>query len=514
MDELFIDEFKKRLNDIHGESDVWRLKREVASKLKLSRMPKNGEILEELQLDERLSSILKMKPTRQLSGVSVVSVMTKPYPCPQGTCIFCPGGVKMNTPQSYTGHEPAAMRAAMNNYDPYLQVQARLKHYLFLGYRPEKIEVIVMGGTFTALPKDYRDNFVTEIYRALNDFPKVSDEKRSLEEEKKINETASHRCVTFTVETKPERCKGGDIKELLDYGVTRVEIGVQSIYNEVLIKNNRGHTIEDAINATKLLKDNAFKVGYHIMLNLPFSDVDKDKETIRSIYEDERFKPDTLKIYPTLVIKGTALYKMWEAGQYKSYPLDDIIGLIEYAESTAPPWLRIMRIERDIPSTFVEGGVKITNLRQKVLEKMDKENKKATDIRSREVGRVKMIRKPDIVENRINYRASGGDEIFLSIDDKSNDAIIGLLRLRIADGAKEGLVRELHVYGLQNPLSEEIEGAFQHHGFGKQLLSRAEEITRNEYSLRKIKVISGVGAREYYRKLNYKFEDPYMVKEL
>ncbi len=514
MDKEFIEKFRNEFGNIDDKEDISKLKRKIAAALKLSQLPKNGEILSEISNVDK-PSLLKMKPTRQLSGVSVLAIMTKPYPCPHGTCIFCPGGVRVNTPQSYTGYEPAAMRAAMNHYDPYLQAQARLKQYKFLGYEPEKLEIIIMGGTFTTLPKDYRDNFIASIYKALNDFPYEQNTKADLETEKIRNENAKYRCVILAIETKPERCSQDDINQLLNYGVTRVEMGVQSIYNDVLLKNNRGHTIQDVIKSTKLLKDNAFKLGYHIMLGLPFSDIDKDLETIKHIYEDEDFKPDSLKIYPTLVIRGTALYKMWERGDYKSYNIDDIVNLIAYAEINAPRWLRIMRIDRDIPSNLIEDGVKITNLRQMVLEKIEKEGKKANDIRSREIGRVKIKKDMQINMHRINYRASKGDEIFLSIEDDANDAIVGILRLRIPDGLKEGLVRELHVYGYQQNLSSEnIDGSFQHRGFGKQLLSEAERIVRDEYSIKKIKVISGVGVREYYKKLNYKFENNYMVKEL
>lgn len=512
MDREFINRFQQEAQYIRNSSDISKLKRKIAAELRLKQLPKNGEILSEIGKD---FSLLKMKPTRQLSGVSVLAVMTKPYPCPHGTCIFCPGGVKINTPQSYTGHEPAAMRAAMNNYDPYLQAQARLKHYRFLGYDPEKLEVIVMGGTFTTLPKDYRDNFIASIYKAINDFPNTVQSNADLETEKLRNERAKYRCVILAIETKPERCSQDDINQLLQYGVTRVEMGVQSVYNDILLKNNRGHTIEDVIDSTKRLKDNAFKVGYHIMLNLPFSDIDKDLETINRIYNDENFKPDALKIYPTLVIKGTALYKMWQNGQYKSYNIDDIVNLIAYAEINAPRWLRIMRIDRDIPSNLIEDGVKITNLRQAVIEKIEKDGKKANDIRSREIGRVKLTNKMQINMHRINYRASKGDEIFLSVEDDANDAIIGILRLRIPDNSREGLVRELHVYGYQLPVSSTGDpDSFQHRGFGKQLLAEAENIVRNEYSIRRIKVISGVGVREYYRKLNYKLENNYMIKDL
>ncbi len=492
-------------------------KRKISAELGIREMPKNSEILASLKEEERswLSTSLASKPVRTMSGVSVVALMTKPYDCPHGTCIFCPGGTKINTPQSYTGFEPAARRAAANSYDPYLQIQARLKHYLFLGYHPQKVEVIVIGGTFTTLPKDYREEFMTQIYRAMNDFPisKVG-KKSSLHEEKKKNEIAGVRCVALAVETKPERCRAEDINDMIDYGVTRVEIGMQSIYDDVLERNNRGHTIKDVKDATRRLKDRAFKVDYHVMLNMPFSDIDKDRESLKAIWNDEELRPDAIKIYPTLVIKGTALYKMWVAGKHKVYPLDDVINLIAEAEINSPKWLRIMRVDRDIPSNLIEDGVKSTNLRQLVLERIKNMGRKPNDIRSREIGHVELSEDPELRMRREDYRASVGDEIFLSVDDIANDAIVGFLRLRIPNDKSEALVRELHVYGEQKTIDGKIKSGFQHNGVGKALLAEAEKIAANEYSMRSVKVISGVGVREYYRKLGYNLEDNYMVREL
>jgi elongator complex protein 3 len=501
-----------RITDKHS---LLAEKRRICAYLGLTDVPKNGEILSVLDKKyiTKFAGILKSKPVRTLSGVTVVALMTKPFDCPHGVCLFCPGGTKFNTPQSYTGFEPAARRAKMNNYDPYEQIQARLKHYVFMGYEPQKIEVIVIGGTFTTLPKIYRDEFVTQIYHALNDFPiHAPMQSVQLKEQEKINETGPVRCVTFAVETKPERCEQVDINQLLEYGVTRVEMGVQSIYDDVLKRNNRGHTIRDVIDTTKRLRNNAYKVDYHIMLNLPFSDIDKDKETIRAIYENEDFKPDAIKIYPTLVINGTGLYNLWKRGLYKSYPLQDIVELIADAEIKAPSWLRIMRIERDIPSNLVKGGIKITNLRQLVDEYIKARGKSANDIRSREIGHLNSVDSPTIRLNREDYRAAAGDEIFLSIDSIENNAIIGFLRLRIPDSSMEGLIRELHIYGEQQPIYSYSEQGFQHKGLGRELLSTAEEIVKSEYSLKRMKIISGVGVREYYRKEGYILENAYMVK--
>jgi elongator complex protein 3 len=513
--ERFVASFSSELGNMENPSreEAMRLKKRISRSMGFSNIPKNGNILELAENDDKIFSLLKSKPVRTLSGISVLALMTKPYPCPHGKCIFCPGGVEYNTPQSYTGFEPAARRAAMNDYDPYRQVQARLKQYNFMGLTPQKIEVIVIGGTFTTLPEDYKKDFVTQIYKSLNEFSSGRKIEGDLEAQKIFNETAQNRCVTFAIETKPERCSEKEVKQLLSFGVTRVEMGVQSVYDDILKKNNRGHTIGDVKDTTKRLRDSAFKVDHHIMLNLPFSDIDKDRETLKQVYENEELKPDAIKIYPTLVIKGTGLYKMWKRGEYSSYDLKDIVDIIAEAEINAPKWLRIMRVERDIPSNLIEGGVKMTNLRQLVFDEIRKRGRKPMDIRSREIGHVYTGGEVKIKISKETYRAAGGDEIFISCDDLVSKGLIGFLRLRIPDGSKEALVRELHVYGEQETLSSRSDSGFQHKGVGKSLLSEAERIAASEYSAGKIKIISGVGVREYYRKQGYKLENEYMVKE-
>lgn len=513
---IFLDRFKPVLYEAleTGKVNLTEEKKKVCDSLKMDRIPKNGEIMACLEPVEAsyFSHILRSKPVRTASGVSVVAVMTRPFDCPHGTCLFCPGGTRFGTPQSYTGEEPAARRAALSGYDPYKQTIARLKHYVFMGYSPEKVEVIVIGGTFTSLPNDYKEYFVENVYRALNNFNATETKKGDLDNEKKMNESAYSRCVTFAIETKPERCGAEDIKQLIRFGVTRVEMGVQSVFNDVLSRNNRGHSIEDVKDSTKRLRDNAYKVDYHIMLNLPFSDIDKDRESIRQIYEDEDLRPDAIKIYPTLVIKGTGLYNLWKEGRYKAYPKEEVINIIAEAEIKAPKWLRIMRIQRDIPSNKVEDGIKMTNLRQLVDERLRLSGKYPSDIRSREIGHVAIKKQPDIRINRYQYRAAGGDEIFLAAEDENNDAIVGFLRLRMKDNSSEGMVRELHVYGEQLPLSISSAEGFQHRGWGRSLLNSAENIVRSEYSRRKIRIISGVGVRGYYKKLGYILDKEYMVK--
>ncbi|EFD92461.1 MAG: Histone acetyltransferase, ELP3 family [Candidatus Parvarchaeum acidophilus ARMAN-5_'5-way FS'] len=513
----FMPLFIERMNNenIENKKEMLILKRKVCRDIGMQDIPKDGEILNSFKLEDRekYSKLFLSKPIRILSGVNVVALMTKPYDCPHGTCIFCPGGTKFNTPQSYTGFEPAARRALINNYDPYKQVNARLSHYLFMGYSPQKIEVIIIGGTFTTLPKDYVLKYITEIYRAMNEFNGEKVEG-ALEQQQKFNETASVRCVAFAAETKPERCSNEDIERMLNFGITRVEMGVQSVYDEVLLRNNRGHTIHDVIDSTRRLKNYGYKVDHHIMLNLPFSDFDKDKETINQIYTNEDFKPDAIKLYPTLVIRGTGLYEMSKKGKYNPYPKEDVIKLITEAEINAPRWLRIMRIERDIPSTFIDKGIKTTNLRQEVEESLVQKGKRSNDIRSREIGHTRISKPIKIELKRENYRASRGDEIFLSFEDVNNDALIAFLRLRIADDSNAAFVRELHVYGEELNINGKSDTAFQHKGFGKTLLAEAERISRYEYSINRINVISGVGVREYYRSLGYSRYKWYMSKEI
>ncbi len=500
---------------VKDAKDLAQVKRKLCQRLGMDDIPKNGEALAMLDGPDRekFYRIFRSKPVRVLSGVNVVALMTKPYNCPHGICLFCPGGTSFGTPQSYTGFEPAARRAAANAYDPYRQTVARLDHYLFMGYRPQKLEVIFIGGTFTTLPKDYRYSFASEVYRAMNEFygmKTIGD----LEVQKAVNETAAVRCVALAVETKPERCGEEDVRQLMEIGATRVEMGVQSTFDDVLLRNNRGHTIKDVVDTTRRLKDNAYKVDYHVMLNLPGSDVDRDRETIRNIYHSDEFRPDAIKIYPTLVIKGTGLYSLWKRGEHTVYPIDDVVDIIAEAEANAPRWLRIMRVERDIPSNLIEDGVKVTNLRQLVQERLDRTGRKAADIRSREVGHVTSMKMRDVGMMREDYRSVSGDEIFLSFEDSANDALLGFIRLRIPDGGKEGLVRELHIYGEAINIGNTDKTAQQHKGLGRELLAEAERIARHEYSLTKVKVISGVGVREYYRKFGYSLEKGYMAKQV
>ncbi len=464
--------------------------------------------------------------SRVASGVAVVAVMAKPYPCPHGRCIYCPGGGEL--PQSYVDVSPVVVRAEKVDYDPYRQVWMRLKQIEEMGFKPSKVELIIMGGTFTATPLDYQEWFIKSCFDAMNDYPNSSNGNRSscLEEAHLKNESAQARCVALTIETRPDWAKEEQIDNMLRFGATRVEIGVQSIYEDVLRIIERGHTIEDVIEATRLLKDAGFKVCYHLMPGLPGSDYNRDLEMFKRVFEESYFMPDMLKIYPTLVIEGTKLHDMWIKGEYKPLEEDEAIELLVEAYQHIPRWVRIQHVQRDIPASYIKAGVRRRNLRQIVEMEIERRGLKNPDIRYREVGRAASRGiKPnyDAVKIlRTDYEASEGAEIFLSAEDVENDVLMGVLRLRIPSGkahrwevdSSTAMVRELHVYGLQIPVGEKPGGEAQHRGFGKALLAEAERIALEEFGRKKILVISGVGARQYFRKRGYRRLDNslYMMK--
>jgi len=470
----------------------------------------------------------RRKPSRTLSGVTVVAVMTAPYPCPHGKCAYCPGGPDVGTPQSYYGDEPALMRAAMVNYDPYEQVVLRLRQYEALGHKPSKVEVIVMGGTFTALPEWYQEWFVASVFEAFNRYPDRRPERLPpLEDIHLRNETARIRVVGLTFETRPDWVGERHIDRMLYLGGTRVEIGVQSIYDDVLTRVMRGHTVSDVINATRLLKDAGFKVVYHIMPGLPGSDFSRDLEMVKEIFENPDFRPDMLKIYPTVVVRGTKLYEWWAGGEYKALTDEEAIELISEMYRYIPKWVRVMRIQRDIPAKYIEAGPKRGNLREYVEAVAMAKGIKINEIRFREVGQNmwKRGRVPVSVDLFVEeYEASDGTEVFISAEDALNDILVGFIRMRIPSekahrhevDSKTAIIRELHVYGPQLPVGEPATYEYQHRGWGAKLLMMAEEIALSKYDRRKMLVLSGVGVREYYRKLGYWREpkSPYMMKIL
>ena len=551
------------------------LKNKLCSKYKIKQPPTDIQILLHSTPEQAEKLKLITKPTRTISGVAVVAVMSYPFSCPHGKCLMCPGGpasVFGDVPQSYTGKEPATMRALRNKFDPYFQVMNRLEHYIVMGQSPEKVELIIMGGTFPSFNKKYQENFIKNCFKAMNDFSelfykkgkldftvfkkffelpgKVDDpvraknihtkfkklklkSKKSLESEQKRNENSNIRCVGLTLETRPDYAKLKQGNEMLKLGCTRVELGVQSVYDSALKKIQRGHSVRDTIESFAILKDLGFKINAHYMLGLPGVSRKKDLEGLRELFSNSDFKPDMLKLYPCMVVEGTKLYDLWKKKKYKPLTTKQAGEIIAEAKRFIPGYLRIMRIQRDIPSYMTAAGVDRTNLRQYVAELTKKKKIRCRCIRCREIGRAKKIGKPAV--KVMHYRASEGREFFISAEDKYNN-LFGFCRLRFVNRSlrKEitedsALIRELHVYGpaagigksqkskisgkLETSLKFQTKGKVQHKGLGKKLLAEAEEISKT-YNKKKIIIISGIGVRNYYKKLKYKKEGPYMVKKI
>ncbi|MCX8194074.1 MAG: tRNA uridine(34) 5-carboxymethylaminomethyl modification radical SAM/GNAT enzyme Elp3 [Candidatus Pacearchaeota archaeon] len=447
------------------------------------------------------------KPTKTISGVTPIAVVVAPKRCKHGTCLYCPS---LNVPQSYTPKSPAIMRAQALNYDPYKQVKARLQAFEAMKHPTDKIELIIMGGTFLNYPINYQYHFIKACYDALN-----GKKSKSLEEAKKINEKAKHRCVALCIETRPDVCSNAEIERMLEFGCTRCELGVQAIDDKIYKLVKRGHTVKGVIEATKRLKDAGFKVGYHIMPGLPGSNFKKDIEMFKKLFSSQDFRPDQLKIYPCQVIRGAELEKLYEQGKYHPYTNEELVKLLIEFKKIVPRYCRIMRVMREIPPEFLVAGTKRIDLRKVVAEEMEKQGLKCNCIRCREIGfallKGKKIDKK-LTLNVIKYRASKGCEFFIEIVNK-DDIIFGLIRLRIPDKSKEMLVRELHVYGPAVELGKKAKEVIQHKGLGKWLMNEAEKIAKAK-KCTKIKVISGVGVREYYRTLGYNLEGTYMVKEI
>ncbi|MGC8929349.1 MAG: tRNA uridine(34) 5-carboxymethylaminomethyl modification radical SAM/GNAT enzyme Elp3 [Candidatus Woesearchaeota archaeon] len=551
---------------IEKRENIDSLKKEVSKSFKLKSMLTNIRILCYANSEElnALKKVLTTKPFRSISGVTPIAIMTKPINCPHGKCVYCPGGLNSffgDVPQSYTGREPAALRASRADYDAYIQVFNRLEQYIITGHNPEKVELIIMGGTFPSFFLEYQEDFVRNAFKAMNDFSKLfygstgfdferfkeffelpadvknperteriknkvlelkNKSKKSLENEKKRNESSRIKCVAFCIETRPDYSLELNVKQMLRLGTTRVELGVQTLYDSVLKKIKRGHSVEDVERATQILKDSFLKVGYHMMLGLPGSSKETDVEMFKTLFEDQRFKPDALKIYPTMVLKGTELYDSWKKGYFKPLSTEEACDLVIKIKEFIPEYCRIMRIQRDIPTKFTDAGVSITNFRQYVDSKMRAMNKKCRCIRCREP-REKKIDFDSIKLKRFDYEASNSTEVFLSFEDVKNDLLIGFLRLRIPYkpflkfiDAKTAGIREVHVYGTAVPIGQKssLENQLQHRGFGRELVREAERIAEEEFSIKKILVISGIGVRDYYRKLGYKKFHYYMMKRL
>ncbi len=450
------------------------------------------------------------KPSKTLAGVTPIAVMSKPKKCKHGTCLYCPN---LNVPQSYTPKSPPVLRAERLKYDPYEQIKSRLKAFELMNHPTDKIELIIMGGTFLEYPKDYQYDFIKRCYDALNNRA-----SKTLEQSKKLNEHANHRCVALCIETRPDTCSDREIKRMLNFGCTRVELGVQCLDDKIYKKINRGHALKDVIDATKRLKNSGFKIGYHMMLGLPGSNPKKDLEMFKNLFKNQDFKPDQLKIYPCQVIKGAALEKLYSQGKYKPYSQKQNQDLIIKIMKIIPNYCRVMRIMREIPPDYLTAGILRIDLRKDIDEELRKAKSKINEIRFREIGfAIRDKKDKEKISKKLKlkitkYKASNGNEYFLEIINKDN-ILFALARLRIFDN--QAYMRELHVYGQSIPIKEKSKNATQHKGLGKQLLKESEKIIRQN-NIKELKIISGIGVREYYKKLGYKLDknNIYMIKIL
>lgn len=547
----------------HSPAALMQLKRELCRKHGLSEPPDNITILmHAAPAQHRKLKALLVKPVRSRSGVAVIAVMTKPISCPHGKCLYCPGGpgsVFGDVPMSYTGKEPSTMRAMRAGYDPYRIVFNRLEQYVAGGHMPDKVELILQGGTFPAFPKRYQEEVVRLCFKAMNDFGRlfflkgtlnlakfkaffalpgavddsaravtvtkhVLAEKRrgksTLLGEQRKNERAVIRCVGLTIETKPDwgRAKHGN--EMLKLGCTRVELGVQSVYDEVLKHTNRGHTLAETRASIAELRDLGFKLNFHYMPGSPGTgfqrlSYEQDLAGMRELFDNPDFRPDMLKLYPCMVMPGTPLEHLHKQGKFDPMRTAEAAQIIAEFKRSVPPYCRIMRVQRDIPTNRTLAGVDRTNLRQHVDAELQKQGITCHCIRCREIGE-RRVGKWKI--NVLRYGAANGVEYFISADTP-DDKLIGFCRMRFPSRSlrKEitgdsALIRELHVYGMAVPIGEAGE-ASQHRGVGKELLREAERIAKKEHR-KKIVVISGVGVRQYYHRLGYRRDGPYMAKAL
>jgi elongator complex protein 3 len=513
----YVDDFLHALltGEVTTREGVLRLKAQLCKRHGLSRVPTNHEILAEVpeEIRDIVEPLLRNKPVRTISGVAPVAVMTSPYDCPHGRCSYCPGGVKNNSPQSYTGREPAALRATMNEFDPYKQTHSRLEQLRAIGHRTDKVDLIVMGGTFTSRPEEYQEWFVRRCFDAMN-----GRDSGSLTEAHSANEGAHSRCVGLTVETRPDWFSAGQIDWSMRLGATKVEFGVQILDDQVLDGVRRGHHVQDVVDATQRAKDTGLKVCYHVMPGLPGSSKEKDLGSFKLMFSDERFRPDMLKIYPTLVVKGTELYDLWRDGGYTPLSEEDGIALVGEMKAEVPPYVRILRIQRDIPANLIEAGIRKGHLRELVAESMGERGKRCQCIRCREVGHMGVPASRDSPHpsmRTLAYDASGGRETFISFESDNGGVLVGYARLRFPGNTEvaHAIVRELHVYGQMVPIADSPGEDWQHRGYGERLLAECERLSADQ-GYAEIVVTSGVGARGYYRSLGYCLRGPYMAKAL
>ena len=477
----------------------------------------------------KLPELLKVVKVRSQSGIVPLSVFTRPEDSCPYHCVYCP--IAEGAPKSYFPDEAAVRRAIRADYDPIKQTFDRLTQFFYSGHPVDKVDVIVQGGTFSFYPRDYRERFIAGVYFVCNSFrtpPGCTDLYTpgvyiSLEKEKKKNERAGARVVGLTIETRPDFINEDEVLFLRKLGVTRVELGVQHTDNKILQIVKRGHTFDDVVKATKLLREAGFKITYHLMPGLPGSSVEKDLQMLRQVFEDERLKPDSIKFYPTQIVWNSELLEWYRQGRYQPLQEKELLKIVlEFKRQIVPPWVRIQRLVRDLTSRDVAVPTFPSNFRQNLEKVLKEKGIKCPCIRCREIKHLSPT--PPFELQVLEYDVSGGKEFFLQYID-SKGRLLGFLRLRLPEhflknkkffiSSIEGsaLVRELHIYGPAASLGEK--GKVQHKGLGRALLEKAENIAKH-YGAKRIAIISGVGVRNYYRKLGYRLEEEgeYMVKVL
>lgn len=462
---------------------------------------------EEQPPDPKLVRRLQVKPTRTISGVAPVTVLTEPFPCP-GECIFCPDVERM--PKSYLPDEPGAMRAAAHEFDPYSQTANRIEMMSELGHSVNKIELLILGGTWSCYPEEYQEWFVRRCLDAMNEA-----EAATLEKAQRLNESATHRNVGLVVETRPDRITPQEARRLRWLGATKVQLGVQSLDDDILTRNKRGHTVADTQRAMRLLRLAGFKIVVHWMPNLLGATPESDLIDFCRLWDDTRLQPDELKIYPTALLENTELYELWQQGKYEPYDEETLVDLLARCKAMIPPYCRVNRLMRDIPSPNIVEGVKKTNLRQIVQRRMAQEGVACRCIRCREV-RGQEIDAKSLKLKSLSYETDATCEIFLSYETPA-DRLAGFLRLSlpqtkppIAELTGCAMIREVHVYGPALKLGDRQAGTAQHAGLGTSLIEEAKRIARTE-GYKRLAVIAAVGTRPYYHERGFEQGELYMI---
>ena len=527
--------FIKRASElgITTEDQLHRLKKTYAREHGVS-LPTNWSLQAAYEIlitegwggDSKLQRLMRKRKIRTLSGVSILTTLTKPYSCP-GKCVFCPSEPGM--PKSYLSNEPGAMRAVLEDFDPSAQVLTRLDSLSKQGHETDKIEMIVLGGTFSAYQRDYQEEFVKALFDACNSGPAdaqnaTSVAAASLEESHRINETTKHKIIGLSLETRADQITEEEVRHMRQLGCTKVQMGVQHLSNEILALNKRGETVEDVMHAFQLLKDAGFKIAAHLMPNLPGSTPEQDVQMIRDFFARPEFRTDQIKLYPCVVTPYSELEQWWKDGKYQSYDDPTLMRILLEMKKAVPEYVRIERLYRDIPGESILAGSQKTNMRQLLHDQMRKDDVHCRCIRCREIKGEEYD--PDGTELRIlPYDSSGGKEFFISFNDAKRDKICSLLRLRFPSQHFSGkphfipelegaaIIREVHTYGAQVRVGDTSGDASQHAGLGRRMLEKAEGLSR-EAGFKRIAVIAGVGTRNYYRKWDYELEGTYMVKDL